>query len=522
MSELLTESARPATAAELADLYAALDGRGLVPDTVVPSVVVVEVPGHDSLVPRLTERLGPFGVRVVALEAAAPTGPGAGRGPGRAAHGTYFLGGELHGWYLEPPAPAALTGTQGAQGTDSTDSTDSTDQAEPIASAVIAARLRSWAAATRPVPTVTRFHRPGSDSTGVVQFDAGDGPGTELVAKIGEAGMIRSETGFTSRTNDSLGGIGRDPLFPRLHGVRIEGHQGISIMEAAESADLEQRLFSDEARTELAPDAPGILAPYLGQLARWYRLTAGDQRPTSADYLYRERFHALREQPALRSTFRLCFGDRDLDEHLAAELTLPDGTRIPGYTAATAWLDEHAPGLLPHTGSQVHGDIYPTNMLRRAGGGPVFIDPRTVWEQRPRPDIGYGDPVFDLATLLHGLLPMPAILHAARQGKAAALFGDAFDPARPHDVSALRLPLRFSDRLRAMEDRLIGTAPGTEPAHLVRCRLYIGAACSLAGWLKYENTLRTPHAWTATYAYTVWYLSQARTVHEQHIAKELA
>ncbi|MBB5122271.1 hypothetical protein AF335_14715 [Streptomyces eurocidicus] len=495
MSELLTESARPATAAELADLYAALGGRGLVPDTVVPSVVVVETPGSDSLVPRLTDRLGPFGVRVVALEAAATAGPS------RAARVTFFLGGELHGWCLESP-----------------DAPDSTDEAEPIASAVIAARLRSWAAATRPVPTVTRFHRPGSDSIGVVQFaDAG----TELVAKIGEAGMIRSETGFTSRTNDSLTGIGRDPLFPRLHGVHIEGHQGVSLMEAAEAADLEQRLFADEARTELAPDAADVLAPYLDQLAGWYRLTAGDQRPTSADYLYRERFHALREQPALRSTFRLCFGDRDLDEHLAAELTLPGGSRIPGYTAATAWLDEHAPDLLPRGGSQVHGDIYPTNMLRRSGGGPVFIDPRTVWEQRQRPDIGYGDPVFDLATLLHGLLPMPAILHAARQGKAEALFGDAFDPARPHDVSALRLPLRFSDRLRAMEDRLIRTAPGSEPAHIVRCRLYIGAACSLAGWLKYENTLRTPHTWTATYAYTAWYLWQARAVHEQHTAKEL-
>ncbi|MFI1968730.1 phosphotransferase family protein [Streptomyces cinnamoneus] len=499
MSELLTELARPATAAELANLYSALDGQGLVPDTVVPSVVVVEAPGSPTLVPGLTERLGPFGVKVIALPAPASSTP---------ARTTFLLGGELHGWCLESPA-----GDDPARDEES-------DEAELIGSAVVAARLRAWAAATRPVPTVTRFHRPGSDSIGVVQFDAG--AETELVAKIGEAGMIRSETGFTSRTNDDLARIGRDPLFPRLHGVHIEGHQGVSIMEAAEAADLEQRLFSDEDRTEPAPDAADVLAPYLDQLGRWYRLTAGGTRPTSADYLYRERFHALREQPAFRSTFRLCFGDRDLDEHLAADLVLPDGSRIPGYTAATAWLDEHAPALLPRTGSQVHGDIYPTNMLRRSGGGPVFIDPRTVWEQRQRPDVGYGDPVFDLATLLHGLLPMPAILHAARQGKPEALFGDAFDPARPHDVSALRLPLRFSDRLRSMEHRLIETAPGDEPAHTVRCRLYIGAACSLAGWLKYENTLRTPQVWTATYAYTAWYLWQARTVHEQHTTKELA
>ncbi|MER7706583.1 hypothetical protein ABTX81_27270 [Kitasatospora sp. NPDC097605] len=486
-----------------------------------PSVIVVESSGCTGLVPALTERLEPFGVSVSALPADAPP-PGAGPPAGRPARRTFLLGGELHGWCLE--------------------SDGRTDEAEVIASAVAAARLRAWAAATRPTPTVTRFHRPGSDSVGVVQFDAGDG--SQLVAKTGESGMIRSETGFTSRTNDDLARIGRDALFPRLRGVQIQGRQGTSLMEAVEAADLEKRLFEDEARTELAPDAADILAPYLDQLAGWYRLTAGEQRPTSADYLYRERFDALREQPAFRSTFRRCFGDRargherererdhardherglglglDLDEHLAAELTLPDGTRIPGYTAATAWLHEHAPALLPRTGSQVHGDIYPTNMLRRSGGGPVFIDPRTVWEQRQRPDIGYGDPVFDLATLLHGLLPMPAILHAAREGKPEALFGDAFDPARPHDVSALRLPLRFSDRLRAIEHRLVRTAPGGEPAPVVRCRLYIGAACSLAGWLKYENTLRTPQAWAATYAYSVWYLWQARTVHQRYTAKE--
>ncbi|WP_335938746.1 phosphotransferase family protein [Streptomyces sp. PTD5-9] len=497
VSELLTELARPATAAELANLYSVLDGHGLVPDTVAPSVVVVEAPGRAGLAPALAERLGPFGVDVAAFPADAPP-DGAGPAGGRPERRTFLLGGELHGWCLE--------------------SDGRSDEAEVIAAAVVASRLRAWAAAARPTPAVTRFHRPGSDSVGVVQFDAGGE--TELVAKTGEAGMIRSETGFTSRTNDDLARIGRDALFPRLHGVHIQGRRGTSVMEAVEAADLEERLFDDEARTELAPDAADVLAPYLDQLAGWYRLTAGEQRPTSADYLYRERFHALREQPAFRSTFRRCFGDRDLDEHLAAGLTLPGGVRIPGYTAATAWLDEHAPALLPRTGSQVHGDIYPTNMLRRSGGGPVFIDPRTVWEQRQRPDVGYGDPVFDLATLLHGLLPMPAILHAARQGRPEALFGDAFDPARPHDVSSLRLPLRFSGRLRSMEHRLIRTAPGDEPEPVVRSRLYIGAACSLAGWLKYENTLRTPQAWTATYAYTAWYLWQARTVHEQHIAKE--
>ncbi|MFG2222722.1 phosphotransferase family protein [Streptomyces sp. NPDC048644] len=419
---------------------------------------------------------------------------------------TFLLGGGLHGWCLDSTAvpPAAPGGQPTAD-----------DETELISAAVIASRLRTWAALAGPAPAFSTAHRPGSDSTGVVQFRTGGEDGKEIVAKIGDAAMIRSETGFIARTNREITAIGRDPLFPELHGVHIEGHQGVSLMEAGHPAELDAQLFQDDARTALRPDAADTLGPYLDQLGSWYRLTAADHTPTSGDYLYRERFHALREQPAFLSTFRAFFGDLDLDALLGAELLLPGGARIPGYTEAAAWLDTHAPGLLPRTGSQVHGDIFPTNMLRRAGGGPMFIDPRTVWEKRQRPDVGYGDPVFDLATLLHGLLPMTAILQASKQDRPQNLFGD-LDLTRPHDLTSLRLPLHFSPELRAMESRLAAAAPGGEPVDAIRCRLYIGAACSLAGWLKYEHSLRSPHAWLATYAYTAWYLQQARSVHENH------
>ncbi len=490
VSELLAGVARPATAAELAGLYALLHGRGLLPDTVAPAVVLVEAPGTASLAPDLSGRLVPYGVRVVATTAPEPAAP---------PRTTFLLGGGLHGWCLG----------SGAAGTGE-------EETALISAAVVDSRLRTWSAATREAPEPTGLHPPGSDSTGVVQFN----DGTELVAKIGESEMIRAETAFIARSNAEVSGSGGDPLFPHLHGVHLEGRQGVSLMEAAEPAGLEARLFRDEDRTELGPDAPGLLAPYLEQLAGWYRRTAAGREPTCGDYLYRERFHVLRAHPEFLATFRTCFGDRDLDALLAEDLLLPDGGRIPGYTACVRWLDEHAADLLPRTGSRVHGDIYPTNMLRRPHGGPVFIDPRTVWEQRERPDAGYGDPVFDLATLLHGLLPMPAILQACRRGRPQDLFGDGFDPARPHDLGALRLPLAFSPALRAMESRLIEVAPGGEPEHRVRCRLYIGAACSLAGWLKYRKTLRTPYAWLATYAYTVWYLWRARNVHERHLPLE--
>jgi hypothetical protein len=174
-------------------------------------------------------------------------------------------------------------------------------------------------------------------------------------------------------------------------------------------------------------------------------------------------------------------------------------------------------------------------MLLRDDGSPVLIDPRTVWEGRDRPDVGYGDPVYDLATLLHGVLPMAAILRAVETGTTGDLFGgpvggQASSPvggpvsgpvngavgsgAEVLDLSSLRLPTEFPPAVRAMEARMLRALPGDEPARRVRTRLYIGAATSLAGWLKYERSLATPQAWLATFGYVAWYLWRARNVWE--------
>ncbi|MCT2594018.1 phosphotransferase [Streptomyces sp. N2-109] len=486
---------RPASAAELAALYASLRNSDPALDTVRPTLVVVE-PFHGArLATRLAERLRPFGVGVTSLAEA----------EGLSRSTVYLLGSTLHGWCLDRSGEP--------------DGGDEERDFAAVGEVVEAARLRTWAAATLPEPVFTRTHRPGSDSTGVIQFNAGK----EIVAKIGGLDVIEPERQFVSRTNDELTRAGCEPLFPRLYGIHTEGSQAASLMEAAGPADLTDQLFEDAARTKLRADAVGTLMPYLDQLSSWYRLTATPRQPTVGDYLYRERFHALRDFPAFRSTFHAFFPDADLDEALGADVLLPDGVKLRGYTEASEWLNLATPSLLPRSGSSAHGDVNLTNMLRRTGGGPVLIDPRTLWEGRDRPDVGYGDPVFDLATLLHGLLPMAAVLEAAHSGTAERLF--ATDVAvraggGPHDLSSLRLPLRFSDELLAVERQLITCSPGDEPPERVRCRLYLGAASSLGGWLKYEHSMRTRYAWLATYAYMLWYVERARTVYEKNSLQE--
>ncbi|MEA2136981.1 MAG: hypothetical protein QOG56_131 [Solirubrobacteraceae bacterium] len=469
--------ARPATAGELAAVYAALARTAPQLSAAAPAVVFAGIGAG----PALVERLHRFGVDVHVVEE-----PGVGGG-------AYVLGGAAHATCI--PAGAGEH-----------------EHAALVAAIVEQARMRTWAGDAGPEPRFTTMHTPGSDSRGVVQFRLGD---AEIVAKIGAVDAIAGEARFAREVNALMAAERRRGLFPQVHGLRLEGPQGVSLMEAGEPLPIDP-LFADPERTTLADDAADRLQPHLDELAVWYRLTARSGRPTVVDYLYRERYHVLREHPDFVATFAALFGDVPLQDALDVPVELPGGLVVPGYGAAVGWLEDVGPRLLPDHGSAVHGDIYAANMLLRADGSPMLIDPRTVWEGRDRPDVGYGDPVFDLATLLHGVLPMAAILRAAHAGTSSELFG-----ARPWpggatlDLSSLRLPVDFPAAVGELERRMLRSLPHDEPLRDVRTRLYVGAATSLAGWLKYPRAMRTPQAWLATLAYVAWYLWQARNVWEQ-------
>lgn len=459
-------------AGELAEVYAELARTEPVLD---PAVPVVWFSGVEPAAEE-AERLRRFGCAPVVRDCALGAG-------------TLLLGGGAHGtWH-------PLAGS-------------TAEHLAEVVGQVERSRLREWSGAVAR-PEFTTMHKPGSDSRGVVQFTV---DGVEVVAKIGEAAAIAGEVDFAGSVNALLAGEGRRALFPEVFGLHREGTQSVSLMEAGTPMPLSS-LFADHARTTLAAAALDLLEPHLDQVSAWYRLTAKARRPTVADYLYRERYHVLRERADFVGTFEALFPGVPLADVLGAAVDLADGTRLPGFDAAVAWLDRVVPDLLPDGGSAVHGDIYAANMLLRSDGSPLLIDPRTVWEGRDRPDVGYGDPVYDFATLLHGVFPMAAVLHAAETGTTETLVDADIRPVDGVlDLTSLRLPLSLPENVRALTDRMLRDLPHPETRACARARLYLGAASALLGWLKYPRSLRTPQAWLVTFAYVCWYVEQARMV----------
>jgi hypothetical protein len=391
--------------------------------------------------------------------------------------------------------------------------TDSVAHTRAVIDLLTADRLRAWARAAGADPAaagagVRATYANGADSVGIVAFEAG----LPLVAKVGPRAVIDAETAFVREVNGTLGAQGDPPLFPVLHGVHHEGPQATSLMEQVEPLTLDHVVFEDKARFRLAQDAVPALEPHLGLLRSLHTSTRRPRRPTVADYLYRERFHAVVEHEGFLGTFRSFFPGWDRTALLGADVVLPGGLRTPGYTALARELDVRAPALLPGSGCLVHGDVHLKNMLRRADGSPVFVDPRTVWDGRDRPDAGFGDPAYDFATLLHSALPMSGLLQAVEEGTGEALL-PALPPAPEHgplDLSGLTTPFTVDPALARLEERFLAALGPDDGAPLLRARLYVGAANALAGWLKYERALATPRIWLAVYAYVVWYLDRAR------------
>jgi hypothetical protein len=132
-----------------------------------------------------------------------------------------------------------------------------------------------------------------------------------------------------------------------------------------------------------------------------------------------------------------------------------------------------------------------------------------VWDGNDLGDPGFGDPLYDFATLLHSLHVMSAILHAIdieQTGKLLVV-----------EATGDRLELR-SGSMRIHDNPVVEwfrttvaerLPPGVAGANW-EARLHVGTANALLGWLKYARSVQTREAWLAIFASVLYHLEVGR------------
>lgn len=352
---------------------------------------------------------------------------------------------------------------------------------------------------------------------------------SEVVCKMADPTIVAEEAGYMERINDLLVERGHAPLFPAVLSVCADERPGWYLMAAADPDPIAPRLFEDAALTKLRQDRLHLLLGALGRLASLYDITFRREIPRVSRYHYLERFRAIPARSDFRETFEFVFDGRaDLDEMLRTRFVLEGGFVCRPYQDQIRFLSEQVEELLQPVGAYLHGDVHLPNMLlARDGSGIVFIDPRTVWDGNDVGDPGFGDPMYDYATLLHSLHYMAAVLKAIDEGNAEALLrigkrliegfeGDqgAGDGAPILGVAPGLLRLADHPTVEWFLDWMDRVLPARIRGPHWKARLHVGAANATLGWLKFARSVQNHHAWSALFIATLYHLELGRRLLE--------
>lgn len=344
----------------------------------------------------------------------------------------------------------------------------------------------------------------GADSVAIPRVDLT----VELVAKLASPDIVSQEAGYMDRINRLLEGNGKPPLFPRVVAVGAEEEPAWYLMEAADPTTADQLAFADPRRTVLSHRGEQITTSVLERLADLYVLTFRPEVPAVAPYHYLGRFQALPRRSDFAHAFELLIGG-DLERFLRTPVGW-DSTLLRSYQDQLGFLEEAADLLVQPVGAYLHGDPHLPNVLLTSDGAAIrLIDPRVVWDGHDVGDPGFGDPVYDLATLFHSIGGMSTILHAISNDHSAALLeieegvdglvarSGILDPGAEGTIEW------FSQTVeRIFPTEILGQ-------HW-RARLHVGAANALLGWLKYPRSISTKAAWLAVYVLALHHLETGR------------
>ena len=344
----------------------------------------------------------------------------------------------------------------------------------------------------------------GADSVAISRVDVT----LELVAKLADRAIISQEAGYIRRIKGLLIDKGFSGLFPTVLAICDTEDPAWYLMEAADPTKLDEIVFADRARTILDDAGRTAINSAVDKLIGLYQLSVKRETPAVARYHYLGRFLQLPQRDDFRNTFALLVRG-DLEATLAKPVVLGDGYHCRSYREYMDLLSSNVDRLVQPYGTFLHGDAHLPNMLLSTDGSDIrFIDPRVVWDGNDVGQPGFGDPLYDLGTLLHSLHVMSAILFAIEKGETANLVQVAEEADR---ISITPGVLHFDANPVAIE--FMAYVEEHFPGELLgshwQARLHVNAANALVGWLKYARAIQTADAWWSVFAASLYHLEEA-------------
>ncbi len=346
----------------------------------------------------------------------------------------------------------------------------------------------------------------GADSVAITRVDLT----FPLVCKMAAPSIIVQEAGYMDRINRLLEEHGHPRIFPAVVASSVEEDPAWYLMEAADQPSLDQLLFADRERTVIDPARALLLTDAIGRLSDLYEVTFRPEVSPVARYHYRDRFAVIPTRADTRTTFDLLIGGR-LDDMLGRRAIL-DGFACRSYAEQVGFLEERVDDLAQPVGAYLHGDAHLPNMLLMAGGV-VFVDPRIVWDGNEVGDPGFGDPLYDFATLLHSVHTMSAILRAIGADETERLLS-VTEGNGALAVAPGILRIHGNPALAWFRESVLRRLPREILGDNWEARLHVGTANALLGWLKYARSVQTRHAWLAIFVSVLYHLEVGRRLLE--------
>lgn len=346
----------------------------------------------------------------------------------------------------------------------------------------------------------------GADSVAITRLDLT----IPLVCKMAAPSIIAEEAGYMDRINRLLEENGRPRIFPAVVALSAEEDPAWYLMEAADPVPLDQLLFADRERTIIDPGREPLLTAAIGRLSDLYEITFRPEVSPVARYHYRDRFAIVPTRADTRKTYDLLIGGR-LDDMLGRRAIL-DGFGCRSYAEQVGFLEERVNDLAQPVSAYLHGDAHLPNMLVMAGGV-VFVDPRIVWDGNEVGDPGFGDPLYDFATLLHSVHMMSAILRAIGEDETERLLSVTEEDGALAVAPGI-LRIHGNPVLAWFRESVLRRLPAEILGANWEARLHVGTANALLGWLKYARSVQTRHAWLAIFVSVLYHLEVARRLLE--------